>query len=442
VIRRSAPPGGRLWIGSVLVWVACAAPQQQLSPCAKDVDCKGTRVCELGVCIAPRPSTGAVTIYPGDAGPPDPSVDAAPPPPPPGPPPLAQGRGDPRHTGRVGVPAPKAAPQKTRWAVMTKEAIAAGVTLAPDGTAYVAGHDGILRAIAPDGTVRWTFAAEDRSWTQPAVTGDGAVLFGSDDDHLYAVEAATGTLRWKFRAGACEPRMGFGPVGVRCDVDGGPTVGPDGTIYFGADGVYALAPDGTKRWHLATVDHVGTAPAVGPDGMVYAGGLDDVVRAIKPDGQLAWEVRLRDDIESSPAVGEDGTIYIGADDGKLHAFAPSGQEKWALVTLGPVRAAPAIAADGTVIVGSYDKFVYAVRPDGQVAWRFATAGRVHAPAVIAADGTVLIGSQDDQIYALGPDGTLRWFMSFAADVDAPVGIMPDGTLIVAGDDKHVRAFSP
>jgi outer membrane protein assembly factor BamB len=448
IARDLAVGAGRSWSGLVvLVFAALTVPgcaarpgAGPLPPCGKDVDCKGTRVCERGTCVdATRPPVVAVRPAPAT----QPAVKPAPskPPLPVGKPPLAQGRGDSTHQGRLAVDAPATAP-KQKWKLATRDAIVAAATQGPDGTIYVAGHDGLLRAIGPDGKERWHFAAEDRSWTTPALTGDGAVQFGSDDDYLYAVEATTGALRWKFRAGACEPRIGFGPVAVRCDVDGGPTIGPDGVIYLGADGVYALNPDGSLRWKVDTAGHVGTAPAVGQSGTVYAGGQDDVFRAIAPDGGVRWELRLKDDIESSPAILADGTVIFGADDGKLYAVGADGVERWALVTLGPVRGSPAIGSDGTIYIGSYDKYLYAVRPDGTVAWRFAAAGRIQGSPVVTHDGTILFGSQDDQVYAVAPDGKLRWFIAEEADVDATPMVLADGTLIICGDDEQVRAYAP
>ena len=122
--------------------------------------------------------------------------------------------------------------------------------------------------------------------------------------------------------GACPQRVGIGPEASRCDVDAGPTVGPDGVIYTGGDGIYAINPDGTLRWHFVTGGHVSSAPAVLPDGTVVAGCQDDLVYAIAPNGQKRWDFRAGADVEAAPAIGDDGTIYVGSDDDKLYALAP------------------------------------------------------------------------------------------------------------------------
>ena len=253
---------GSLAALSLLTGTACSgagrAPTQ--SPCGKDTDCKGTRICVQGACVEPsRPgvrgggggSVGAIDDDGGGAG---------------GPRPFAMLGGDPAHRGRAGGPAPKTAPKEI-WSVALGATVTGSPTIGPDGTVYVAAHDGGLTAVDPAGAVKWKFTMPERSWSTPAVAEDGTVYVGSDDDHLYAITAAC-ALKWKLRIGTCDPK-GFGPEGTRCDADGGPVIGDDGTIYLGGDGVHAVWGDGTLRWRFATGEHVSTAPAVTAAG-VYA----------------------------------------------------------------------------------------------------------------------------------------------------------------------------
>src|SRR5258706_5359507 len=141
--------------------------------------------------------------------------------------------GDARHTGKRGGPAPAQAP-KELWTVDVHGAVAGSPTIGPDGKIYIASHDGGLYAIEATGKLAWKFETHDRSWSTPAIAHDGTIYIGSDDDHLYAVKP-DGTQKWKLRLGDCDPK-GFGPETSRCDVDGGPTIRPDGTIYVGGDG--------------------------------------------------------------------------------------------------------------------------------------------------------------------------------------------------------------
>jgi outer membrane protein assembly factor BamB len=84
------------------------------------------------------------------------------------------------------------APTKTAGRVAVGGAVAGSPTIGPDGTIYVASHDGAAlrgraRRARPPGASR----LGDRSWSTPAVAEDGTIYVGSDDDHLYAVIAPT-----------------------------------------------------------------------------------------------------------------------------------------------------------------------------------------------------------------------------------------------------------
>ena len=144
--------------------------------------------------------------------------------------------------------------------------------------------------------------------------------------------------------GACPQRVGIGPEASRCDVDAGPTVGPDGVIYTGGDGIYAINPDGTLRWRFATGGHVSSAPARAArrDGGGRLPGRPGLRH--RPRRQKRWDFRAGGDVESAPAIGDDGTIYVGSDDHKLYALGADGTLRWAFTTGGDMRASAARSA--------------------------------------------------------------------------------------------------
>ena len=93
----------------------------------------------------------------------------------------------------------------------------------------------LVAVAAATGTPLWTFTPNDvGSWSSPAVTSDGTVIFGSSDNNLYAVSPpisgiGTGTMLWNFTAGGA--------------IVSSPVIAPsDNTIYVGcADGnLYAI----------------------------------------------------------------------------------------------------------------------------------------------------------------------------------------------------------
>jgi outer membrane protein assembly factor BamB len=402
--------------------------------CGSDKDCKLDRVCEANHCVWPkRPaetSGGAHQASWSSASP-----EAAPT----GPPAQGMFRFDPRHRGRSPFLLPKQKPD-TIWTLETPAPVTSSPTVSADGLVLVASHSGKVFALGGDGKPAWTFIAADLVWSTPAIAADGTVYVGSDDDNLYALEGKTGKLLWKYRVGTCQQTVGIGPEATRCDVDAGPTIGPDGALYTGGDGIYAINANGTLRWRFATGGHVSSTPALAADGTVYAGSQDNSIYAVNPEGKRQWEFRARDDVESSPAIEEDGTIYIGSDDNRLYALSPQGQMLWAFTTGDDVRASPAIGHDGTVYIGSFDGLLYAIRRDGTLAWAFRTGDRIMSSALVDASGAVLVGSQDDRLYAIEPDGKLRWSVELGGDVDSSPIIAPDGTIYVGSDDGKLYAL--
>ena len=437
--------------------VSCAPAQVVRPGCGKDTDCKGPRVCMAGTCIEAPTRTSPVAAEPAAA---EVAVPAAAPVAPTA---LAgsQFHGDAHHSGRYPGRLPVDAPRElARYA--TLGSIFGGVALHA-GAAVFGAHDRGLYAVTlpastpavgpgngagpsdlgtPDGgteigALRWRADLGDLVWATPAV-GDGVVYAGSDADAIVALDARTGSLRWRMPTGPCKTKRKVGPEGARCDVDG-IALAPDGTIYAAADGLYALRPDGSLKWRFSPSGaHCGSHPAIADDGTIYIGCQDDVLYAVTPDGQKKWDLRTGDDVDSSPAIGPDGTIYVGSDDKKLWAVSPEGNLRYALITGGAVRSSPAIGADGSVYFGSFDGQLYALAPGGTVRWTYRAADRIASSPILDADGAILFGSQDDRLYALEPDGKLRWSFQLDGDVDGTPTLTDDGLILVGADDRALH----
>ncbi|MEM4229483.1 MAG: PQQ-binding-like beta-propeller repeat protein, partial [Thermoproteota archaeon] len=84
--------------------------------------------------------------------------------------------------------------------------------------------------------------------------------------------------------------------------------------------LYALNPDGTLKWKYQTGGYVYSSPSIGSDGTIYFGSYDSHLYALNPDGTLKWKYKTGDYVYSSPAIGSDGTIYFGSGDGCLYAI--------------------------------------------------------------------------------------------------------------------------
>ena len=122
-----------------------------------------------------------------------------------------------------------------------------------------------------------------------------------------------------------------------------PAVGPDGTIYVGADDGYlrAVRPDGTLRW----VKHLGFGSPqsclASAEGWVYVTGMDGEMVVLAADGRFVSQLDTSDLVSrlipglppgvepgstllSYPVLGSDGTVYISDAYNRLWAIARHG----------------------------------------------------------------------------------------------------------------------
>jgi len=217
-----------------------------------------------------------------------------------------------------------------------------------DGVVYVGSNDGHLYAIDQQtGSQEWAFAAEARIPSSPAVD-HGLVYFGSYDGNFYAVDAATGKLRWKFatpgeRRFTAPHLHGTLPAGETMpdpfDVYLSSPAIWNGAVYFGSgDGnVYALdAGTGALKWKFKTGDVVHASPAIA-DGKLYIGSWDSWFYAVDAaTGSQVWRFKTGEDpnvhnqqgIQSSATVAN-GIVYFGCRDSKLYALdAATGEKRW------------------------------------------------------------------------------------------------------------------
>ena len=253
-------------------------------------------------------------------------------------------RGDERHTGvydATGVPRLNG----VKWTFHTAGRVI-GSPAIHGNVLYVGSTGGMLYALDREaGTEKWKFAAKARIASSPAVAG-GLVFFGAFDGNLYALDEATGQVKWTFKTAGehrfsanhlhgSQPATEVMPDPFDCYLSS-PLVW-NGAVYFGSgDGhVYAVdAQTGGLKWKFKTGDVVHASPAMA-DGVVFIGSWDSYFYALDAaSGALKWKFKTGDDpdihnqqgIQSSAAV-MDGTVYFGCRDAHLYALdAQSGQK--------------------------------------------------------------------------------------------------------------------
>jgi outer membrane protein assembly factor BamB len=285
---------------------------------------------------------------------------------------IASFRGDAQHSGiyqQVGVPLLHG----IKWKFKTGAAVISTPAVV-DGTAYFGSNDHYLYAVnLADGAQHWKFKTGSRVTSSPAVY-NGRVYFGSYDGNIYAVDAKSGEQRWKFASeGERRHLHGTDPAAESMPDPfdfylSSPSIDAD-TVYVGSgDGnIYALdASSGALRWKFHTGNVVHASPAVA-NGMVYIGSWDSYFYAIdEKSGKERWRFKTGEDQEIANQVGiqssatlAGGMVYFGCRDSNLYALdAASGAKKWAYHTKGSWVISTPIAKDGTLYFATSDSALF------------------------------------------------------------------------------------
>lgn len=284
-------------------------------------------------------------------------------------------RANTEHTGIAQTNPPKSI-DHIRWEFKTGSRIVASPVVSA-GIVYIGSDDHALHAIDADsGHELWRFATEANVGSTVAVDHN-SVFFLSLDGNAYCLDAKTGKLNWKFKTEGESRLNAAGLYGLLPTREvipdpwdfylSSPTVA-EGTVYFGSGDhhIYALdASSGHLRWKYQTNDVVHSSPAISK-GVLYVGCWDGILYAINAkSGHELWKFATGVDpthfmqgIPGSPAVAE-GIVAFGSRDGLIYALeAVSGKLLWHQENSGSwVIASPAIQ-NGVLYITTSDSLKF------------------------------------------------------------------------------------
>jgi len=287
-------------------------------------------------------------------------------------------RGDPAHSGTYSGQGPRQF-HRVKWKFPTGDRIVSS-PVCQDKALYFGSDDGNIYAVeAETGRQIWKRPTGGPAPSTPAVA-NGTVYAGSYDGKFYALNALTGAIRWKFategeRRFEARGIHGLEPknqtMADQYDIFLSSPVVVQGAVYFGSgDGhLYALdAASGELKWKFQTGDVVHASPAYA-NGVLYVGSWDSFFYAVDAmTGKEKWRFHGGEDplihnqvgFQSSAAV-VDGVVYVGCRDSNLYALdAATGQEKWRFNNeMSWVITSPAVT-HGQVIFGTSDSSLYHV----------------------------------------------------------------------------------
>ncbi|MEE6307716.1 PQQ-binding-like beta-propeller repeat protein [Plantactinospora veratri] len=331
--------------------------------------------------------------------------------------------------GLPGHPSDPTGPQ-LRWTFTAADVTHAAPVVA-GGTVYLGSADGTLYALdAATGTVRWTHPVPEPETT--ATVADG-VLYLAGSELLYALDVATHRIRWSFRVGGSLRSTVSATGGLVYVADQHGSLGPN---------LYALdQATGRLRWTRNLGRLNGTGPTVA-HGVVYVGGDRTLYALDAGTGALRWSYPdLPGPVGAAPVVS-DHAVHITAAGSYLGAFDLwDGRKLWSHES--DLVATP-VVRDGTVYVPlgtgcCFDRWrTNAYRGStGELLW----SAEFHASG-LATGGGILYSraAGDGTVYAFDPaTGAVGWRFA-TGDPNSAAPAATGDTVYVADGERTLYAF--
>ncbi|MFD9725644.1 PQQ-binding-like beta-propeller repeat protein [Streptomyces sp. NPDC059072] len=280
-----------------------------------------------------------------------------------------------------------------RWTYRTGDTTGSvKVEAVAGGSVYVVTGEGVIHAVtAATGERRWTEPADGKAVGYRALAVAGSSLYAVSNEEIRALDAVSGEHRWlrSVRGGA---HVAATPDTVYVSA----VADQPGVEYDERDAdLYAVeAATGTLKWSYSTAKPIRSAPAVYED-TVYIGSWDEQLHALDAaTGASKWTYDAGEPIGSTPAVA-DGVVYVMTQYGTVIALdARTHREAWRRNArkYGTGGRAPRVV-EGVVYVADGDaKRIRALDArNGAEKWSRSidTAGSFSDPVV--ADGVLFVG---------------------------------------------------
>jgi len=320
------------------------------------------------------------------------------------------------------------------WTFKTGDAIVSS-PVAADGLVYFGSSDQHVYAVdIASGKQKWSFKTDDLLDAPPLVY-DGRVYIGSSDFFFYALDAKTGKLSWKFETG--DKILGGANLVKTSD---GRTLVVVGSYDCK---LYCFDPaSGKKIWVYETANYLNATPAVSGDRIIF-GGCDAILHVVSgTTGKAVAKVELGQEchVASAPAIADDKVFMGHYGNEFICVDLKTNKQLWKYVNRQqPFFSSPSLAED-RVVFGGRDKWLHCVkRSDGSRLWTFPTRRKIDGSPVICGD-KVVFGSGDGRIYMLSlKDGTLIAKYEIGRPIFSSPAVM-DGMVLIGSNDGLLYAF--
>ncbi len=258
-----------------------------------------------------------------------------------------------------------------------------------DGSVYVGGRNGLYAFDAASGEARWQPGEnqDTRAYDCSPVIADGVIYYA-----FSAYDAATHEKIWQFDPG--ESATGTQAVaGGTVFVGGGSGRGP------GYASLYAIdAGTGTEKWRLKTRGMVTDVVATDGGSVVFVSWNGYITVVDAKTGSMRWENHIGDTSLTGAAV-DNGVVFVGSDENVVYALRlADGTVYWTRETENPVTGSPAVIGD-KICLGAGNRLLALDKSSGSTAWQLELDGTIKA-APSFANGTLYVTDVSGNLYAI------------------------------------------
>lgn len=265
--------------------------------------------------------------------------------------------------------------------------------------------------------------------SNPVFSPDGKTMYiptSTPAGHLFAIDVVSGEFKWVYAIS----KITYG---------GGALVAPDGTIYQcvrdkSIDNVYAINPDGTKKWSLQLDGPVGAFPALSADGILYCLTNKSTLYALDASsGTIKWEQSLDGATGSAVVIDKAGNVYAGTS-AAIYAFRPNKEQIWKLEGVNVTEQATFALKDQMLYatLKGGGGLVAVDMTTGTKKWTYPTAkGDAYFP-IIDKNGNIYFTEKGSQtVHAVNANGSKIWEKNVGNNLNYSGGALStDGVLYV------------
>jgi outer membrane protein assembly factor BamB len=296
----------------------------------------------------------------------------------------------------------------------------------------------------------WTTPLQLKKVSRTGLTVEGNTAFvGDHDGNVYAIDVATGALRWTSHAGGLVINSLAASGGeVVAVVQGGRTTRPH-LIAF-------KESDGSTSWDVEVQGGavLASAPAI-EDGHVIVGFSDQTVRSFDlSDGSQSWSTRLNSPVffTGAPALTPDAVLVVDLSGGVYRLDLATGDRVWDFALNETVLRSPIVIAGDRALIASSNGHLSAVDlSSGRLVWQGdAGAGILRSLTPTSAAVVAVRGGAQPGLVAFveDPDGTLVSVVS-PTDLDLSklliafvAGAVPLALLLILGGRAALVRMGP